>query len=123
MDGKVILLVDDDMFTRMVLRTLARSAGYGVVEAAGLEEVRRILEEDRPTLHVALVDLVLAGGERGEDVATLIRCHDIPVIAITGDAGAIRSDRVDQTGSFSAALLKPVDLTGLKATIDRVIRR
>ncbi|OGS01759.1 MAG: hypothetical protein A2V88_12530, partial [Elusimicrobia bacterium RBG_16_66_12] len=114
-----ILIVDDEELIRWSLSSDLSNSGYKTVAAADLAEAANALETENPD--VVLTDLRL-GTESGLDVLRLARRGnpDLPVIIMTAFAdlesavSALREGAVDY-------ISKPLQLTGLKITLKRVL--
>lgn len=106
---EVILVVDDDLWTRTALAMVVRSAGYRVVEAGGKSEALLAIQAE--PIIAALVDLVLANAETGTEVAVELRKRGIPCIAISGNLSAAGVPR--DAGLFVAELIKPIGVSDL----------
>jgi DNA-binding response OmpR family regulator len=83
-----ILVVDDDFFSRKLLRVLLQSAGYrNVSAAANAEEALRIVDEYLPQL--LLLDLALPG-TGGLELARKLRASSrtatLPIVAMSASA-------------------------------------
>jgi CheY-like chemotaxis protein len=76
----LILVVDDMMETRRLMRRILERGGFRVVEAATGEEALRSIESGPPALVV--LDLRLPGMS-GFDVARAVRANADPVVAST----------------------------------------
>ena len=119
LDGRAVLLVDDDEDTRRVLGTLLETYGASVRTAASAEEARRALSTRIPD--VVVTDLAMPG-EDGYALLHHCRHHpnvnvrDVPVIALTAYAGEQARARILEAG-FDAHLTKPID----PASVSRVI--
>ena len=87
MDGKRILLVEDNPVNRRLAQFLLRSKGYEVWEATTAPEAFAVLKERRPDLilmdiQLPEVDGLTATRRLKADPAT----QDIPVVAVTSYA-------------------------------------
>lgn len=109
MTRKLILLVEDDTDSRLILATLLRRSGYEVCEAADGDEALDCIERDQPDL--ILLDLALPRTD-GWSVASLVRsaftAAEIPIVAVTafdGDGDRQRAARLGFNGYFR----KPVE--------------
>ena len=79
-----ILIVEDEAFVAMSLKFLLEVEQHEVVGIAeDLETATAIADEAQPDL--ALVDLQLARGASGFDVAAELRKRDIPTLFATGN--------------------------------------
>ena len=79
-----ILIVEDEAFVAMSLKFLLEVEQHEIVGIAeDLETATAIADEARPDL--ALVDLQLARGASGLDVAIELRKRDIPIVFATGN--------------------------------------
>ncbi len=120
MTGTHILIVDDDLKIRTLLRRCFEGEGFAVSEAKDGAELRACLERHPITL--ITLDLNL-GKENGLDLAREIRkSWNTPIIMLTGKGDAI--DRI--VGLELGAddyLAKPFELRELVARVRAVLRR
>jgi CheY-like chemotaxis protein len=106
LDGRSILIVDDDESTREVVATALEAAHAGVQAAASAPEAREWLQRHAPALIIA--DL----GMPVEDGFSLIRdlrerlASDVPAIALSAYADQ-RSREAALAAGFNAFLAKP----------------
>jgi CheY-like chemotaxis protein len=118
---KRILIVDDDVVERFVLRGAFEARGYGVDECGNAEDALDICKSDRPSLVVA--DLNLPGAS-GHDLTRSLRARfptsDVPIVIITGARSADGWDRAIEAGA-QAMVLKTSDLTPVIQTVDRLL--
>jgi signal transduction histidine kinase len=111
-----VLLVDDDALGRLMTATLLREAGHEVMEARDAEEALAMLRQ-HPRIDVLVTDYSMPG-MTGAQLAEAVRA-DLPVIMITGFAGAMPED-LDRAAA--AVLRKPFSGNELDACI-RAARR
>ena len=120
MNGKTILLVEDNLKVMQNNTTALKSCGAQVLSAQTLAEARLVLAEN--IFDVAVLDIMLPDGS-GLDLLRVIRTKsNLPVLLLTAKGES--SDVV--TGlSFGADdyLAKPYDLNVFKARIDALLRR
>jgi CheY-like chemotaxis protein len=79
-----VLIIDDELPSRYVLKTLFKDSGYAVMEAVSGEEGLRMAQAHRP--QVIVLDLVMPDQSGVEVLATLKSdpaTHAIPVIIVT----------------------------------------
>jgi len=78
-----ILVVDDDVLIRRMLKQYFSDEGFEVVGAANGREMRSAMATR--TFDVVLLDLVLPGEATGLDLAREIRAiSDVPLVMLTG---------------------------------------
>ena len=109
MDGKKILLVEDNPVNRRLAVFLLRSQGYEVHEATTAQEAFENIEKERPDLIV--MDIQLPGMD-GLEVTRRIKAQpataDIPVIAVT--SYAMKGDREKALAAGCVGYVtKPID--------------
>lgn len=84
MKSKLILIVDDEVAIRTMIRMSLETAGYHCLEAGDVQEAYRIVHDSQPDL--VLLDWMLPGGS-GIELLRRIRKNDssaqLPVIMIT----------------------------------------
>ncbi|OWA37239.1 DNA-binding response regulator [Saccharibacillus sp. O16] len=78
---KKVLIADDDLHIRTLLRTVLTQEGYRVIEARDGDEAARFMAET--PVDLAVLDVMMPG-QNGLDLCTQIRSlYDIPVILLT----------------------------------------
>ena len=123
MQGKQILVVDDDRNLRKIIQTNLELAGYDVTTAANGEEALRVLDSMQPDLIVLDVMMPLMDGY---EVARRIRRHPanthVPIIMLTA-----KSEVEDKLAGFEAGaddyITKPFGPQELLARVKAKIRR
>ena len=110
-----ILIVDDERFIRMTLAEAVRSWDYEPVEAASVEEAKRVLSEEEPG--VVLLDIDLPDGS-GLDVLEEIKRQnpETIVIMITGNVSVLNTIAALRGGAHDF-IGKPVSLEELRITL------
>lgn len=121
MDGKRILLVEDNPVNRRLAQFLLKSKGYEVWEATTVPEAFAVLKERRPDLilmdiQLPEVDGLTATRRLKADPAT----QDIPVVAVTSYAMKGDETRALEAGC-SGYVTKPIDKTLFLDTVARVL--
>jgi DNA-binding NtrC family response regulator len=78
-----LLVVDDEVNVRELLRAFFRRHSFEVTAAATALEAQRSIAESRP--HLIILDVALADSDGWELLATLKRAHPkLPVLMLTG---------------------------------------
>jgi DNA-binding response OmpR family regulator len=120
MDGKTVLLVDDEAFLLEGVASYLSKHGYNIVTAGTGAEALAIFE--RETVDLVLLDLMLPDIS-GEDVCRRIRAKSrTPVIMLTAK---IAEDEIVEGLSAGADgyITKPFGLKELLARIEALLRR
>src|SRR5512133_99127 len=124
--GIRILLTEDDQNAREIVPKLLKSYGFKVDVAGDGKEALRALEEEDYDL--VLMDCMMPE-MNGYDVtavirdpASAVRRHDIPVIALTGNAMKQDSEHCIAAG-MNDLLPKPLILKDLLVKLDRWLNR
>jgi CheY-like chemotaxis protein len=110
-----ILVVEDDLATRVGLQELLASAGYVAVVAADFREGRRLLEHERPDL--LIVDLRLQGFNGLQLLH--INPRPIPTIVVTGFPDDVLQGDARRLGA--EYLVKPYEPAKLLALVSRLL--
>jgi len=87
MKGPQVLVVDDSLHTRRSLKGLLEGADYLVHEAGNSTEAFRSIRQQRPD--AIILDIMLPGRsglEFSEDLKSLEKYRDIPILIFTGIA-------------------------------------
>ena len=117
--NKKVVIVEDDRLLAIVLKKMASSIDFDVVDTAhGGEDAIRSVEEHQPDL--VLMDILLADSTTGIEAMRRIREHsDVPVIYISAQTDAeLKRAAVSITNSFF--LMKPVLMNELKSAVSTI---
>ena len=113
-----MLVVDDEIMVRTLVRRMLEPGRYSVVEAEDGETALRLIERGDPAIDVVLTDLVMPGIDGFDLIAVLARHRpDLPVVCMSGFTSATASQL---TVPF---IPKPFSLEGLHATLELVLAR
>ena len=83
---QTILVVEDEVFVRMVISDYLRSCGYKVVEAANADEALVVLQHIEITVDVVFSDIEMPGSMGGFELAKWLRTHRSEVeVILTGN--------------------------------------
>jgi len=115
-----MLLVDDEEGIRHGLTRLFVREGFEVETAEDCQGALRAAEAK--TFHIAIVDVRLKNGERGQDVLAELRKRDpdVPVIMITA-YGSVQSAVEAMKEGANDYLLKPIDNANLVQVVGRTL--
>ncbi|MGH7052538.1 MAG: response regulator [Stellaceae bacterium] len=110
-----ILIVEDYDEIRELLSTAFTDEGFEFAAVGTGAEMRAALDAD--DYDIAIIDVLLPGGEDGFALAETARELDCGVILITGDHRHL--ERLDKSGHYH--LLKPFRLQDMMTLIERVL--
>ncbi|MCB2181297.1 MAG: sigma-54 dependent transcriptional regulator [Desulfobulbaceae bacterium] len=118
-DKKTILITDDDIAHRTMLKVNLLQDGFEILEASDGDEVLPIL--DRHAVDLILLDMKM---ERVDGLATLNLLSEkgycVPVIVLTAFSSIESAVEAMRRGAFDY-VSKPVDIEELKFTISKTI--
>ncbi|MFN0040769.1 MAG: response regulator, partial [Burkholderiales bacterium] len=104
----LILIVEDDLNSRMLLRDVLGATGYATMEAASAEDGLRLARTEKPAL--ILMDIRLPGMS-GIEALQLLRAEPgirtIPVVAVTASVMQAQQALAMKAG-FDALEHKPI---------------
>jgi signal transduction histidine kinase/CheY-like chemotaxis protein len=114
-----LLLVEDEPIGRRIAAEYLREHGYDVLEAEDGPAALELFHHSAP-LDLLITDVGLPNGINGRQLADIIRenAPTLPVLFITGYAGAAR---IDQLESGMQLLTKPFALPMLTAQVELVL--
>lgn len=118
MDGKTILIVDDDENLVKALALKLRSAGYTVL--VGLDGMQALMQAQRKDPDLILMDVTMPAGDGLSVLDKLhhsIRTRQIPVIMMSAASGDNLEEDAKQMGAIGF-LHKPFDADKLIKAID-----
>jgi CheY-like chemotaxis protein len=122
LDGKKVLIVDDDMRTVYALSATLRAKGADVAVAENGQVALRILV-DRPDLQAVLMDIMMPemdGYETIRRIRSDARHRELPIIALT--AKAMKGDEEQCLAAGASEYLpKPVDVDRLLMLLDKLL--
>jgi CheY-like chemotaxis protein len=83
---QTVLVVEDEVFVRMVISDYLRSCGYKVIEAANADEALVVLQHLEITVDVVFSDIEMPGSMGGFELAKWVRTHRPEVeVILTGN--------------------------------------
>ena len=121
MSSKKILVADDSVASRELIREVLEMSSYDVIEATNGEEALRSVEENAPDL--VLVDIQMPRLD-GYGVLRRLRADprfaNLLVVALTAFAMQGDRERALDAG-FDGYITKPVDIASLRQEIRRFL--
>lgn len=115
-----IMVVDDEMHIRELVRFYLDKAGFDTIEAANAEEALDIVENQY--IDLAVVDIMMLGMDGFELVEQMRQYREFPVIMLTA-----KSQSKDKLRGFSLGIddyvTKPFDPDELMARVKTILKR
>lgn len=115
-----IMVVDDEMHIRELVRFYLDKAGFDTIEAANAEEALDIVENQY--IDLAVVDIMMPGMDGFELVEQMRQYREFPVIMLTA-----KSQSQDKLRGFSLGIddyvTKPFDPDELMARVKTILKR
>ena len=115
---QTILVVEDEVFVRMVISDYLRSCGFRVIEAANADEAVTLFEHHEITIDVVFSDIEMPGSMDGFELAKWVRAHR-PTIDVILAGNAPRAANAAADLCESAPLPKPYEP---QFAVDRIRR-
>ena len=115
-----ILAVDDDLQALRYIRDALIKSGYAVIATSDLEDVLRLVEEDKP--HLVILDLMLPGVDGIDLMKDIVAARDVPVIFVSAYGQDRLVARAFEMGADDY-VVKPFSPTELVARIKAALRR
>lgn len=117
-----ILIVDDELKIRILLRDFLEMTGFEVMEACDGREALSIVKENKDSIDLVLLDLMLPFIDGFTVCREIKKLAAIPVIILTA-----RSEDFDEAHSFEIGaddyVTKPIKPTALIARINALFKR
>jgi len=114
MNGKKVLVVDDERHIRMLYQEELESEGYAIVTSDGQDDINELIARENP--QVVILDIKLGPTRSGLDLLQEIRSKDqsLPVILSTA-YDSFQHDLKSIAADFYVG--KSVDLSELKEKV------
>ncbi|GAA6197373.1 hypothetical protein NBRC116598_28170 [Pseudophaeobacter arcticus] len=121
LQGKRLLLAEDEEEVLLVLKSILEKAGYSVTTAASGDEAKEIFEVDQE-FDLLLTDIVMPGQLKGTALATALRAinPDLPVVFMSGYA-AEATVHGNGLRPEDIRLMKPIMRSDLLAAISKAL--
>ena len=117
----VILIIEDEIFLRNLIRKMLELKGYSCVEASNGVEGMQMLSEITPQLIICDVMMPLADGfEVLQHIKSTENLQHIPFVFLTARADTVDKNRASEMGA-SAYLTKPFSITDLLSTVQSLL--
>lgn len=117
--GRVVLLVEDEVDVREIVAEVLEQAGYAVHACEGLPAIKTLLASGHVTPDLLLTDLVLPGGS-GLEVAELVtqRYPHLPVLFMSGYSESVYSGLQPVTHLLPKPFSAPTLLRKVREMLD-----
>src|SRR5262249_32411163 len=115
---ETILVVEDDVFTRMVISDYLRHCGYKVIEAVNADEAVIVLQHSEIEIDVLFSDIEMPGSMDGFALSQWLR-KNRPGVAVILTGTVPRAAKAASALCESAHLPKPYDP---QIVVDRIRR-
>ena len=115
-----IMVVDDEMHIRELVRFYLDKAGFDTIEAANAEEALDIVENQY--IDLAVVDIMMPGMDGFELVEQMRQYREFPVIMLTAKSQSKDKLRVFSLG-IDDYVTKPFDPDELMARVKTILKR
>lgn len=112
-----ILLADDNLPSRELMREILEASGHRVVEATNGRDALDLARQNQPEL--VFLDLqmpVLDGFQVIRELRADVRFHRLPVVAVTASAMIGDRERAIAAG-FDSYIAKPIDLVEVRKQV------
>ena len=120
LDGAQVLVIDDDVTIRALLRRIVEMAGATVTEAETGEEGLRALYAGRPD--VVVLDIGLPGLDGWQVLERIRQLTDLPVVMVSAHDDELEKVRALQAGADDY-VTKPFGAPELLARLQVQVRR
>ncbi|MBC9250496.1 hypothetical protein A9179_09450 [Pseudomonas alcaligenes] len=100
-----VLIVDDSVVTRMLLRSVLENEGYQVEEAGSGEQALQVLQDFLPD--IVTMDVHMPGMDGYETTERILERHALPVVVLTASANP--HDSATAMRALSAGALAVLD--------------
>jgi CheY-like chemotaxis protein len=118
LEGRKVLIVDDDMRNIFALSTVLHDQGMHMVSANNGRDAIRIVKEDS-SIDIVLMDIMMPGMDgitTMREIRKLQEKKDLPIIAVTAKAMKGDREKCIEAGAWDY-LSKPVDTVHLMAVL------
>jgi CheY-like chemotaxis protein len=118
LEGKKVLIVDDDMRNIFALSTVLHDQGMQMISASNGREAIRVVKQD-PSIDIVLMDIMMPsmdGMTTMQEIRKLPEKKDLPIIAVTAKAMKGDREKCIEAGAWDY-LSKPVDTVHLLAVL------
>lgn len=117
-ENSTLLIVEDDVLIATVLKDELEDAGYHILDLTDrTADALEVAKGSAPNL--ALVNIELADGDDGVELADALKILGIPVLLISGQVSRARSARTVAI----ASLPKPYDAADMVLAVDYLLAR
>jgi CheY-like chemotaxis protein len=120
---KKVLIVDDDIRNRKLIRVILENNGYTTFEAGDGREAIAILKKEKPDL--ILMDLMMpemSGEEAIKAIRAMPEFKETPVVVLSATALAEEIERIRSEVEINGYITKPIKLDNFINTIKEYLK-
>lgn len=119
---KTILIVEDYVDTRTMMRFLLQGYGYEILEAANGQEAVEVTKQSQPNLILMDISMpVMDGLEATRIIRKMDGCGTIPIIAVTAYGNSYYRQALE--AGCDDLINKPLDFTNLEPILNQYFSR
>jgi len=122
LQSKVILVVEDDDISFLVLSEYLEQNNYKVLRAVNGKEAISLIKNNKEAFNLVLMDIlmpVMNGFEAAKEIRKINK--NIPIIAETAIAYDWNND--NDFSNFNRVIMKPIDFKELQKQLDLLINK
>ena len=93
MKNKIFIIDDSKSFSKLIAFRIKHDLGMDCIFAASFEEAKEVLNRERQSIFLALVDLNVLDSKGEEHIDYMLK-EKIPVIVITGELNDENRNRI-----------------------------
>lgn len=121
-NSKLMLLVEDDIEVRAVVREQLTSIGFNVIEAADSDEAEQLMAAI-PDLYGMLSDISMPGSKTGFELADCLLRQAPAALVILMSGYVFENDKSRNTKSHVMLLRKPFSMQELRSALDDALAK
>jgi PAS domain S-box-containing protein len=111
---QTILIVEDEVGVRMVIRRILEPCGFTLLEARNGDEAKAVIETFGKPIHLVITDMIMTGKTSGLEIARYVQNNypAVPVLFMSGytDNAIVHQGMLDPGGNFIAKPFNHADL-------------
>jgi CheY-like chemotaxis protein len=118
-----ILLADDNLPSRELMREILETSGHRVLEAVNGRDALDLVHQNRPDLVFLDLQMPVVDGFRViQELRNDIRFRGLPVVAVTASAMLGDRERAIAAG-FDSYIAKPINLSEVRKQVESLSSR
>ncbi len=126
LNGYTVLIVDDNLINRSLIRALLNNIGVDTIEASSGKKAIELMKSECSKINLILMDISMPemdGYETSKNILQIPMCQNVPIVALSANDADEKELQKAKSIGISDYLTKPIDIDALYKVLQNYLGR